>query len=218
MIVPPAGRANMRAIATLAALATTVAASCRVEPFACFTPELMADTAWQRHVEHLVFVHGFARSGTTLIGKQLRDAAGGAACWVGRTLSAEAQGAQDVYPAWETAPANPRNRLACGDAWANATTYAAKRDAVLARVGDRAAAAATLLSQWRIEGDVRGPSGKSRPLASAAKGGSRPRRGVPRGYSEGRSTGTPRNLRRCRRRGRVDGDAARSLADGSAVV
>ena len=68
-------------------------------PFAHFTDELMRNTTWQDDVKHVVLVHGFARSGSTIVAKQLRDAVGGQDCWVGRTIAAEAQLAQDVYPA-----------------------------------------------------------------------------------------------------------------------
>ena len=36
-------------------------------------------------------MHGFARSGSTIVAKQIRDAVGGQDCWVGRTVAAEAQ-------------------------------------------------------------------------------------------------------------------------------
>ena len=124
-------------------------------PFAHFTDELMRNTTWQDDVKHVVLVHGFARSGSTIVAKQLRDAVGGQDCWVGRTVAAEAQLAQDVYPAWDTAPENARNKKVCAaTAWAAATSLEEKQAALYGLVHDRSTTARTLLSQWRVEGDV----------------------------------------------------------------
>ena len=78
---------------------------------------------------HVLLIHGLAHSGTTIVGKTLKEAH--KACWVGRSFFHEAQWCQDVYPAWRPRD-GPLNARSCLNhtAWARATSPKKKRDAI----------------------------------------------------------------------------------------
>ena len=78
---------------------------------------------------HVLLIHGLAHSGTTIVGKTLKEAH--KACWVGRSFFHEAQWCQDVYPAWRPRD-GPLNARSCLNhtAWARATSPKGKRDAI----------------------------------------------------------------------------------------
>ena len=137
-------------------------------PFCCFRPSGSAlGEAWLTDVvEHVILIHGFAHSGTTLAYKILAEAAAsrlhGRSCRVGRIIYEEAQWIQTVYPAWarpkRTGPAAPGrfggNECTAHEAWARAYTYDGKRDALYAGVSD-ADRRARGSDQGRTRGRVR---------------------------------------------------------------
>ena len=110
----------------------------------------------------VLLIHGLAHSGTTIVGKTLKEAH--KACWVGRSLFHEAQWCQDVYPAWRPHD-GPLNARSCLNhtAWARATSPTAKRDAIneLAATPRKAALVGrALLDRWRSHATRRAGDGK----------------------------------------------------------
>ena len=114
---------------------------------------------WTANAKELVFIHGFAHSGTTIVGSRLKAvrAPGGSTCWIGRNLYYEAQWQQTLYPAWK--PKDARNEYVCKNRtywdWARAHTMEAKEAALATLVDDRPAAAAALLREWQAAGGPR---------------------------------------------------------------
>ena len=114
---------------------------------------------WTANAKELVFIHGFAHSGTTIVGSRLKAvrAPGGSTCWIGRNLYCEAQWEQTLYPAWK--PKDARNEYVCKNRtswdWARAHTMEAKEAALATLVDDRPAAAAALLREWQAAGGPR---------------------------------------------------------------
>ena len=112
----------------------------------------MAAAARRREDPREIYlIHGFAHSGTTIVGWTLKEAK--RACWVGKSFYHEAQWCQDIYPAWRPRDA-VINARACANhtAWARATQPRAKRDAIdeLAATPRRAAVVGrALLDRWR---------------------------------------------------------------------
>ena len=110
-----------------------------------------AATAARTDPTEILSIHGLAHSGTTIVGKTLKEAH--KACWVGRSFFHEAQWCQDVYPAWRPRD-GPLNARTCANhtAWARATRPKKKRDAInkLASTPRKAALVGrALLDRWR---------------------------------------------------------------------
>lgn len=110
-------------------------------------------------LEHLVFVSGFAHSGTTLVADKVRNKNdGGQKCWIGSNIYVEAQWRQTAYPAW--LPMSDQNEGVCANhtAWAKAMTLGDKKrqisDLLPTSAAAREALADTVLGEWRA--NVRG--------------------------------------------------------------